>query len=92
MGVELEKAGFKQGLLCTWASVAGSGPKRLSNRVVALLLQMDCEHLLVHTLQLAHQNAASTGRSVRSSIMVINPWSRHIKMGIRQECNRSPYF
>jgi hypothetical protein len=74
MGVVLEKACFKQGLLCTWASVAGSEHKRLSNRVVALL-QMNCEHLLVHTLRLAHQNAASTGRSVGSSIKAKNPWS-----------------
>ena len=47
---------------------------------IAIWREMDCEHLLIHTLRLAHQNAASNGRSVRSSIKVKNPWSRHIKM------------
>ena len=74
IGVVLDKARFKQGLMSTWANIQGSEGKRLSHRVVALF-QMNCEHLLVHMLKLAHEHAVSTGRTVGSSIIAKNPWS-----------------
>ena len=67
IGVVLNKARFKQGLLGTLIRLGKSAPEKLTHRSCALL-QVNCERLLLHTLKLAHLNAVSIGRAVANSI------------------------
>ena len=80
IGVVLNKARFKQGLLGTLKGVGKFAPEKLTQRSCALL-QVNCERLLLHTLKLANLNAISTGRAVANSITAKNPWSHAFSWG-----------
>ena len=99
IGVVLDKARFKQGLMSTWANVKGSKGKCLSHRVVALF-QMNCErferaNLLTFNdrtvcsrpLAQLHQHSGAQGQRLRVFGKLAHIYTTTVPITIKPEAN-----